>query len=108
MEDKKVPMHKKAKIEAARALKMMAMQLMQECSADEGEGEMDGLKKVTVAAKDKEGLKEGLEKAEDLLEGSEESEEESELAEAPEAGEDEEASLMAKLEALRAKKAQKA
>lgn len=37
-----------------------------------------GLKKVTVAAKDKEGLKEGLKKAEELLEAKEESSEDEE------------------------------
>lgn len=36
---------------------------------------LKGMKKVTVAAKDSEGLKEGLEKAEEVLEDSEEMEE---------------------------------
>lgn len=38
----------------------------------------EGLQKVTVMAKDKEGLKKGLEKAEEVMEGSEEPEMEEE------------------------------
>lgn len=109
MDDKKQPLHKQAKLEALKELRNMAMQMIKD-SAEEGElpAEMGKMQKVMVAAKDKEGLKEGLEKAEDILEGSEEEESDEEMDKAPESMEDEEAMLMAKLEALRAKKAQKA
>lgn len=110
MDDKKQPLHKQAKLEALKELRNMAMQMIKD-SAEEGElpAEMGKMQKVMVAAKDKEGLKEGLEKAEEIIEGSEEDScDDEEMAEAPESMEDEEAMLMAKLEALRAKKAQKA
>lgn len=45
-------------------------QIIEQMMAKGGEG----LQKVTVMAKDKEGLKKGLEKAEEVMEGSEESE----------------------------------
>lgn len=70
--DKKSGLDKKeiqAKIDVLQELMDMA-------DGAEGDSIMDGLQKVTVAAKDKEGLKQGLEKAEEVLEGSEEMEEE--------------------------------
>lgn len=76
--------------------------------------DLKGMKKVTVASPSDEGLKMGLEKAEELMEGKEESEE----AEESEEGEGEESEEMemtpeeiekkiAKLEALKAKLAMK-
>jgi len=76
--------------------------------------DLKGLKKVTVAAPDKSGLKLGLEKAEDMLsseapemeslEGSEESEDESveDMQEMPKTLEEVEAKIL-ELEALKAK-----
>lgn len=55
MEDKK----KKAKMNALKELHKMASDKMSE--------DMGDLQKVTVAAKDKKGLKAGLEKAEEIL-----------------------------------------
>lgn len=104
MENKKkdMSMEKLAKMDMLKALRKMAMDMIQEG----GEGEEETLQKVTVAAKDKEGLKKGLEKAEDVLESMPEAEDESEEEEsdAEESPEDEIAALEAKLEALKAKK----
>jgi hypothetical protein len=74
--------------------------------AEEGMGDkLRGLKKVTVAAPDKEGLKEGLEKAENILESSEEmsDEDEEEASEEEKSPEDEIMALEAKLAELKAK-----
>ena len=102
-------LHKQAKCEALKELRNMAMKMIKDQALEGGEeGEMEGLQKVMVAAKDKEGLKEGLEKAEEVVEGAEEAEEGEDMEMASEGMEDEEAQLLAKLEALRAKKAQKA
>ncbi len=97
-------MDKLAKMDMLKALRKMAMDMINEGGQDEEEM----LQKVTVAAKDKEGLKKGLEKAEDVLEGmpegeSEEmeSEDEMDLEESPE---EDIAALEAKLAALKAKK----
>lgn len=73
--------------------------------------DLKGMKKVTVASPSDEGLKMGLEKAEELMEGKEESEE----AEESEEGEGEESEMsaeeiekkIAELEALKAKLAMK-
>lgn len=54
-------MDSKAKMSILKELRKMAMD-------DMGEGLKSGLKKVTVAAPDEKGLKEGLEKAEDIVE----------------------------------------
>lgn len=54
------------KMEILEQLKAMASEMMGE--------DLGGLKKVTVAAKDQEGLEEGLEKAKELLGKKEESE----------------------------------
>lgn len=56
--------YKSAKMSMLDALKSEMSGMM----ADD----MKGLKKVTVAAKDEQGLKEGLEKAEDMIEGEQE------------------------------------
>lgn len=55
------------KLEVLQHLKEMAHQMMGE--------DLKGLKKVTVAAKDDNGLREGLEKAEELLGGKPEDDE---------------------------------
>jgi hypothetical protein len=107
-------MDKKAKLDLLKSLRKMAMGLIHE-GMGEDDMELDGMKKVTVAAKDSEGLKKGLEKAEDILEDmpldskeSEDSDDMEELAE--ESSEemsdesDEIAELEAKLAALKAKK----
>lgn len=52
----------KAKMSILKEMRKMAMD-------DMGEGLKNGVKKVTVAAPDQEGLEAGLEKAEDLVEG---------------------------------------
>jgi hypothetical protein len=109
MEKKDMPMHKKAKLDVLKDLRKMAMEMLHDQSS-EGmeEGEMPSkMQKVMVAAKDKEGLKQGLEKAEDVLESmpGEESEEDEEEGMASEKSLDEqEQELLAKLEEIRAKK----
>lgn len=104
--DKKMSMDKLAKMDLLKGLRKMAMDMIREGGE---EGEMDAMQKVTVAAKDKEGLKAGLEKAEDVLEGMDEEKESEDMAEeAPESAEDEIAALEAKLAALKAKKDLKA
>jgi hypothetical protein len=93
----------KAKMDVLKELKSMAMDAMGK--------KLDGAKKVEVAADSKEGLKAGLEKAQEML-GSEEKDEESE-EESPEkekeelaSGEEEsEDDLDKKIEELMAKKA---
>jgi hypothetical protein len=87
---------KQAKLDLLKDLRKMAMGMISDGSGEEMPGE---LQKVTVAAKDKEGLKEGLEKAEDLV-GGEESEDSMDDME-----EDEESPevLKAKIEELQAK-----
>ena len=80
--------------------------------AKEIAGKMGGLKKVTVAADSKEGLVEGLDKAEDMLEGESEEKEsedmemegEEEEQEAPESIDSEIADLEKKLQELKAKR----
>ncbi len=58
--DKKMsPLEQKAKMKALKEANSMASEMLK--------GKLGGLKKVTVAADSKEGLKEGLEKAEDIL-----------------------------------------
>jgi hypothetical protein len=81
----------------------MKMKLLEELMgiAEEGMGEkLKGMKKVTVAAPDKEGLEKGLEKAQEVIENSEELEEESEDEESDE---DKIAALEAKLAELKSK-----
>ena len=63
--DEKKPSSKmKGKMAALKGLHKMASDMM---GAD-----MKGMKKVTVMAKDKKGLKKGLDKAEDIIESDEE------------------------------------
>lgn len=69
------PTEKEAKLAAIKGMRKMAGDMM----ADD----MKSMKKVTVAAPDAEGLKEGLEKAEDVVEqmpGMEESEDMEEMS----------------------------
>lgn len=101
MEDKKMPMHKKAKMDLLKQLRKMAMDMIHEDSMG-GEEDAMGLQKVTVAAKDKEGLKEGLEKAEDVLEGMPEMAEAEDAEEGENESEDP-AELEAKIAELQAK-----
>jgi|GEM_PF-5187692 hypothetical protein len=56
----------KAKLTALREANKMARDMMKE--------DLSGLKKVTIASDSKEGLKAGLEKAEEMMEGGEEEE----------------------------------
>jgi predicted RNase H-like nuclease (RuvC/YqgF family) len=78
--------------------------------AKEIAGKMGGLKKVTVAADSKEGLVEGLDKAEDMLEGESEEKdeemegEEMESEESPESMDAEIADLEKKLQELKSKR----
>lgn len=64
-----------AKLKVLKHLKEMASQMM----GDDVKGGMEGLKKVTVAAPDKEGLKLGLEKAQDMMGHESEEPEEDEM-----------------------------
>lgn len=57
---------KKAKLEALTGMKSMASDMMSD--------KLKGLKKVTVASNDPQGLKSGLEKAKEMIEGSPEEE----------------------------------
>jgi hypothetical protein len=94
------PMKKKAKIELVEELRSMAEDMMKQDLT----GHMDGLKKVTVASDSKEGLKEGLEKAEHIVEGSPEGLE-SEDEEEPDFAALSKEELLAKLMELKQKKA---
>jgi hypothetical protein len=76
-----------SKLEAkANIMRSLSDELGKDISED-----LKGLKKVTVASDSEEGLKEGLEKAEDVLEGKEEESNESEM-ENEEEGEESESS----------------
>lgn len=108
-EGEMAPEKKEAKLKAVSELKDMAKELMK----GDMEGRLAGLKKVTVAAPSKEGLKAGLEKAEELV-GAEEAEEHEEgeaceaCSKAPcECEGDEEADLEAKIKELQEKLAAK-
>src|SRR6478609_6978066 len=57
----------KAMSDSEKKAKMKALSEAHKMASDMMKGGLDGMKKVTVAADSKEGLKEGLEKAEDLL-----------------------------------------
>lgn len=92
---KELSMDKQAKMDMLKALRNMAMEMIN----SSGESEDEAMQKVTVAAKDKEGLEEGLSKAQDILEARDEAEEDEEMS-----SEDEIAALEAKLAALKAKK----
>lgn len=54
-----------------RDAKLSVLKDLRDQAAGDMSEKMRGLKKVTVAASDKEGLKKGLEKAEEIVEGSE-------------------------------------
>ena len=95
-------MRKQAKLDLLKDLRKMAMGMI---NSGEGE-EMPGhMQKVMVAAKDKEGLEEGLDKAKEVLEGSEDLMEDSEDSEMPELESDEDSpeALKAKIKELQAK-----
>ena len=59
---------------AIGGLRKMAAEML----GEDMEGRLQSLKKVTVAAKDKEGLEEGLEKAKEIVEASDEEDHEDE------------------------------
>jgi hypothetical protein len=63
--DKEESKEAKAKYEMLKALRKEAMDMMGEDISED----MGSMQKVTVAAPDEESLKEGLEKAEDIVEG---------------------------------------
>lgn len=63
MKKKMSPAAQKAKLVALKEANKMASDMMKE--------DLSGLKKVTVASSSKSGLKEGLEKAEEMIEGEE-------------------------------------
>jgi hypothetical protein len=93
---------KQAKLDLLKDLRKMAMGMISDGTGEEMPHQMQ---KVMVAAKDKEGLKEGLEKAEEIVggespEGEEDSEEEVEDSESPEALKAKIQELQAKLESL--------
>jgi hypothetical protein len=65
MEDKKLPVHHQAKLALLKDLRKMAMHMISEGS---GDSEVPGhMEKVMVAAKDKEGLAKGLDKAKEIV-----------------------------------------
>jgi hypothetical protein len=96
------PEDKEAKVAVLKALKKVAGELMAEIMNEKMAPE--SMKQVTVAAADEEGLKEGLEKAEEVveqlpeMEESEESEDEEMMAEndGEESDEDKLRNLLAK------------
>jgi hypothetical protein len=97
-EGKMNPEDKAAKIEVLKILKKIATEMMADGmkeSSDMPGNEGMGMKKVSVMAKDQEGLEEGLDKAKELIEGQEGSEHE--MAEESEEGESED--MMAESEA---------
>jgi peptidyl-tRNA hydrolase len=69
-------MKKKAKLKDLEGLKQVAMDMMGD-NFKRDKSELEGLKKVTVAAPDKEGLEKGLEKAKELASSMPELEDES-------------------------------
>lgn len=107
----------RAKMDVLHALKDIAMELIHKHGGEDEESmPEEGLdlpiKKVSVMAPDKQGLAEGLDKAEDVVQGlgGDEGHEDAELGAMDlDGGDDdsEESDLMAKLEALRAKKKMK-
>lgn len=78
---KKMKEQKEPMPENKKNAKMSVLQDLKKMMDDSIAGDLKGLKKVTVASDSKEGLKEGLEKAEDVLEGQEEMEEEGDMDE---------------------------
>ena len=76
MKRKMSPAAQKAKLTALKEANKMASDMMKD--------DLSGLKKVTVASSSKSGLKEGLEKAEEMIEGEEMSKaEEKDCSECP-------------------------
>jgi len=82
---KKMKEQKEPMPENRKEAKMSVLNELKKLMDDKLAGDLKGLKKVTVASDSKEGLKEGLEKAEEVLEKSpemgmeEESEDEEEM-----------------------------
>lgn len=70
-DEKEMSMKKDAKLSALHGLKKMATDLM----GEDLKSNLEGMKKVTVASPDKEGLKLGLEKAKDMVSNQDETEE---------------------------------
>lgn len=66
---------KKGMSEVEKKAKLAALKGTRDWATDSLKGKLGGLKKVTVAADSKEGLEEGLETAQDVLEDAEECEE---------------------------------
>lgn len=87
-------LHKSAKMDAISGLRQTAMDAMK--------GKLEGLKKVTVASDSKEGIKEGLEKAKEIVEkgpnGEAPEAEEESLEEESEDGEESKEQLLSELE----------
>lgn len=122
MDQKYKALDKSAKMTALKELRKLALDMINQQaeshmkeSSEEKVPSLDKMQKVTVAAPDKEGLKKGLEKAEEILEqlpSKEPKEEIDELEDEEESDEDsleaQEAELLAKLKEIQAKKAKKA
>ena len=64
MMDKKEDMMSDEKVQAKKEI---LQELIAMADGGERDGIMDGLSKITVAAKDQEGLKEGMEKASEMM-----------------------------------------
>jgi hypothetical protein len=91
---------KQAKLDLLKDLRKMAMGMI---SDGAGEDMPEQMQKVMVAAKDKEGLEEGLEKAQEIVGGEDESEE-GEMSEMEDESEEESPeTIQAKIEELKAK-----
>jgi hypothetical protein len=91
---------KQAKLDLLKDLRKMAMGMI---SDGAGEDMPEQMQKVMVAAKDKEGLEEGLEKAQEIVGGEDESEE-GEMSEMEDESEEESPEMIqAKIEELKAK-----
>lgn len=113
LQEKEGPEDKAAMIAVLKALKQVASEMMAEAMNEKlkPSEDMESMKKVSVMAKDEEGLEEGLEKAKEIVEGMEGSEMMADKSEddSEEESEDEEAQMMAessdleKLKALRSK-----
>ena len=80
----------KAKMEAKMEVLKELMQMADSSEAEGLLGGMDDMKQVTVAAEDKEGLEEGLEKAEEVLDEMPMDDEEDMITDDEEEDEDEE------------------
>ena len=58
---------KEEKVSSKKKGKMAALQGLHKMASDMMKGDLAGMKKVSVMAKNKKGLKKGLEKAEEML-----------------------------------------